>query len=127
MKIPVLLFIVTLVLSCDSKITPSNDMLGTWTWVKSVGGFAGQVNTPASSGDQITIEFSKNRYKKYVNGTMEDDLKYSIKLEKSIFNDENIEVITFSNGWKQSYSINDSSLFLSDECYDCFLHEYTRE
>ena len=130
MKVTIKIFVVlltALLLSCDQKIEPDSNLLGTWTWVKSTGGFAGGTNTPSSTGQQITIEFSKNRYKKYVNGSLVDDLSYVIKLDNSIYSTENEEIIIYGNEWRQTFVVTEQSLILSDECYDCFLHEYKRE
>ena len=125
-KIFLALFI-TLLLSCDEKIEPDSNLLGTWIWVKSTGGFAGRTDTPSSTGQQITIEFSKNRYKKYVDGDLVDDLRYVIKLDNSIFSTEMEEIIIYRNDWRQTFLVTEQSLILSDECYDCFQHEYKRE
>ena len=121
------IIILLFLLSCNTGFEPDSKVLLSWTWVQSSGGFAGQTTTPASTGDEIRIEFTTKTYKKYVNSVLEEDLKYSVAEEKSIISNEPVEIITFSNGWRQSYEVTDSTLFLMDECYDCFMHEYKKE
>ena len=111
---------------CDQKISPDSDLVGSWTWISSSGGFAGSIQTPANSGDEISIEFTKSRFKKYVNGVLKDDLRYSITLDESIYSTERLEIIKFSNGWRQSYSATKDTLILNDECYDCYQYIYKR-
>ena len=100
--------------------------MNSWLWVSSSGGFAGTIETPASTGNEVVIEFTAKTFKRYVNGSLDEDLRYKVKLEESIFSTELEEVVTFSNGWRQSYLINGDTLFLSDECFDCYGHVYIR-
>jgi hypothetical protein len=112
--------------ACDPGIKPDAELLSEWQWVSSGGGFAGQVLTPASTGEEITVEFTAKKFFKYVNGQLTEEFRYTIKLEESIFSTEPQEIINYSNGWRQSYLIKDDTLYLSDQCYDCFGHVYVK-
>ena len=126
MRLVIIILSIFLV-ACDSGIDPDSKLLNRWQWVSSSGGFAGTVQTPSTTGEEITIEFSSKKYKKFVNGSLTEDLRYKVKLEESIFSTEDEEIINYSNGWRQSYLIRNDTLFLSDQCYDCFGHIYIRE
>jgi len=126
-KYIILTLFILVVTGCDQKISPDSNLVGTWTWISSSGGFAGSIETPMSSGEDIRIEFTKSRFKKYVNGVLTEDLRYSIRLDESIFSTEKMEIIKFSNGWKQSYSTMSDTLLLNDECFDCYQSVYKRD
>lgn len=122
----IIIGLLVLLAACNSTVDPDRQLLDSWQWVSSSGGIAGVIQTPASTGDQVVIEFSDKTYEKYVNGSLDEDLGYRVKMEESIFSTDLEEIITYSNGWRQSYMIRGDTLFLSDECYDCFGHVYVR-
>ncbi len=103
------------------------EIIGNWDWVESTGGIDGRTDTPASTGNQIVIEFRVGSYKKYVNGELEDEMTYKLEEGQSIIFGEKTVQIIFQNGWKQSIERCDSKLILHDECLDCFRNEYTRQ
>lgn len=115
-----------LLLACENRVKPDVNLVNNWQWLSSSGGFAGQILTPASTGDEVSIEFTSKKFRRYKNGSQVEDLRYSVKLEKSIFSTEDVEVINYSNDWRQTYRIAGDTLYLSDECYDCFFHTYIK-
>jgi hypothetical protein len=122
-----LLFVLAVVLlSCESAVEPDSRLLDSWQWVSSSGGFAGTMETPASTGEEVMIEFTAKKFRKYVNGSLTEELGYKVKLEESIYSTEPEEVINYSNGWRQSYLIKDDTLYLSDQCYDCYGYIYVK-
>jgi len=103
------------------------EIIGGWNWVESTGGIDGRTDTPASTGNQIVIEFRAGSYKKYVNGELEEEMTYKLEEgESMIFGKKTVQII-YQNGWKQSIERCDSKLILHDECSDCFRNEYTKE
>ena len=42
------------------------DIIGSWTWVESSGGFAGKTINPETTGDSISIVFTKKKYKYFI-------------------------------------------------------------
>lgn len=100
---------------------------GEWVWVESFGGIAGITETPATTGNQITIEFQSDRYKKFINGIMDVEMTYMVEKGSSIYTDGKVELIIYENEWEQSVELNDNMLILKDECYDCYKHIYIRE
>ena len=103
------------------------EMFGRWEWVKSTGGIDGRTETPASTGNQITIEFLIGTYKKYVDGKLAEEMTYKIDVDESMISGESSVMIIYQNGWKQSVEFEDDNLILQDECSDCFRSEYTLE
>lgn len=129
MKKLVFILIIGLI-SCDDSVSPISEksgLTGSWIWLKSTGGIDGRTETPLSTGESILIEITNSRFKKYVNGSLTEDFEYSIGQGQSIYQTEEAQIITLGNGWKQSFSVDESSLVLKDECYDCFQHEFKRD
>jgi hypothetical protein len=136
-----LLGFILLAQQCNQEITLPNPELkkifGRWEWVESSGGFMGKVITPAKAGYTEEIEFLKDGiFLKFKNGNVIDKNKFSISEGKSIFKAESSYIISFSpvdssgpsSMQKQSLSFaGNDTLFLSEECYDCFSHVYLRK
>ena len=136
--VAILSFILT---SCSKDLSIPNPELeklfGTWDWKQSSGGIGGQTNTPATVGYSQTVEFNKNGiYKIYKDGIQKDTKKFSLTIGTSIYNSGSAYLINYKdiNQSDNSYHYStqsirfggEDSLFLSDECYDCFIHIYTR-
>ena len=102
------------------------DITGHWKWVQSIGGIDGRTETPASTGNEIELEFLAGFYKKYVNGELEEEMTYEIKVGESLLFGKKTLMIIYENGSKQSINLMGNKLFLIDECLDCFHNEYIR-
>jgi len=129
-RLILLVFIVSLFFSCSDENDDQlfvNEILGSWEWVESTGGIDGRTDTPASTGNQIVIEFLAGNYKKYVNGELDEEMTYKLEEGESMIFGKRTVMIIYQNGWKQSIERCDSKLILHDECSDCFRNEYTKE
>ena len=129
-KISLIVFFVGIFFSCSVEVEEKvfePEMFGRWEWVKSTGGIDGRTETPASTGEQITIEFLIGTYKKYVDGKLAEEMTYKIDVGESMISGENSVIIIYQNGWKQSVEFENDNLILQDECSDCFRNEYTLE
>lgn len=145
---PQKLFLVTImtllfsVTACKKDISIPNPELeklfGTWNWVQSSGGFSGQAITPTTAGYSQTVEFNQNgSYKIYENGKQKDKMKFSLSSGNSIHSTETAYLIKYKDSGlfdKENNSVTQSvrfggndTLFLSDECYDCYQHIYIRQ
>ena len=129
MKSLLLIFSLFSMLSfCSKEESQIKDkLIGEWTWVESSGGFAGKIETPSTTGKEITIEFSSEKYIKYVNGDIESEMTYTIEKGSSIRTTEETYLIVYENGKKQSVELIDNKLILYDECHDCYQNEYVRK
>jgi hypothetical protein len=129
MKNIILTFILITLIGCsqDDNLSMKSQLNGKWKWVESSGGIDGRTETPESTGDAVTIEFTLSTMKKFVNGNLEFEVNYEIKSGTSIRTTEDTDLIVYENGTKQSVELNGNFLVLFEECYDCFQHNYIKE
>ena len=113
----------------DSKIF-SESLYGVWIWSESSGGIAGMRLTPITEGYSSVIEFHQSGiYKEYKNEQLEMTSKFTLTTGNTIYTSEIANLIEF-----EAYPIMQSiefgksdTLFLRDECFDCFVHTYVRK
>ncbi len=128
--------------TCRKDISlPSPDLeklFGSWEWVQSSGGFGGQTTTPISAGYSHTVEFNKNGiYKWYKDGKLQDKMKFTATEGSSIYTTGTAFLIKYKDTGLFDKNENPTTqrvtfggqdtLFLSDECYDCYGHIYIRK
>jgi hypothetical protein len=128
--------------ACRKDITTPNSasekLFGKWTWIQSSGGIGGNLKSPKTEGYSNSIEFSdKGIYKTFKDGKQTDKMKYSLTEGKSIYLPGKGIIIEFKDiglfdkdntPLKQSMQFfGNDTLFLSEECYDCYSHLYVRE
>ena len=128
--------------ACRKDITTPNSesekLFGKWTWVQSAGGIFPSEKSPKTEGYSSSIEFSdKGIYKTFKDGKQTDKMKYSLSEGKSIYLPGKGIIIEFKDvglfdkdntPLKQSMQFfGNDTLFLSEECYDCYSHLYVRE
>jgi hypothetical protein len=130
-------FMTTSLVNCAGKISEHDSVIrklyGTWDWVESSGGFDGGTITPAKAGFHKSIEFNIDGiYTLSIDGIEKEKTEFSLSKEKSIY---------ASSAWTVKYGTSTEkrsnlqsikfggkdTLFLSDECYDCYRHIYTRK
>ena len=66
-----LLFLALLVVGCGSDggpTEPPQPFEGTWVWVRSEGGIAGQVRSPDTEGISIRLEYRNSHVRAFVDG-----------------------------------------------------------
>jgi hypothetical protein len=107
-------------------VTP---LIGNWQWVQSSGGFAGKVENATESTVVKLLIFDKDGNVSQVENekeTLKDT--YTIVRVKSIFTGNETDAVKYANSTKiQSFLIRNDSLFLSEECHDCYNHVYVRK
>jgi hypothetical protein len=120
----ILLFVL---FSCGAKIEPSyeNSLNGKWNWVSSTGGFIGKKITPESENKTLTLEISDSVIKKYENGNLLSKKTYSIQTQNSIYGNDR-KMIVIEDMPSQSFEVKGNTLYLNDECHDCYQSEYVR-
>ncbi len=102
-------------------------LIGKWSWIESSGGIMGKTISPATTGNQIIIEFTSNKYFKYTNDSLEIEMSYKIEKGSSIRISEETYLIIYENGQKQSIGMEGNNLILYDECHDCYQNEYVKK
>lgn len=104
----------------------SEKLMGKWNWVKSSGGINGKVQTPASTGKNVVLEFSASKIKIYENGILQSERSYTIQTKNSITGGQKEMLVYEPFRPDQTFVIENQQLFLSDECADCYQSEYQR-
>lgn len=109
----------------------SNQLYGSWQWIKTQGGLAGQTYTPNSTGYTAKVVFLVNGFAQYYrNDTLTSLVKFTIVKKKLSSNDIEVELLHFNNGnflFDQVINFQGSdSLLLSDYAADGFNYFYTR-
>lgn len=107
--------------------TTDSGLIGTWNWIESSGGFDGRTETPESTGKNEILEISPTSIKKYSNGILDSDLKYSTKFGPSTIIEGDHKMIVYENDFKQSIILEENLLILVDECHDCFRRKFVRK
>lgn len=130
--------------TCKKEVVLPNQNLeklfGTWEWVSSSGGWAGRTLTPASEGYSQQIEFTeKGVYKVYINDKVENKMEFTItENSSSIYTSQTVYMIKYKAtglfkknksvfDMSQTFKFSGDTLWLADECYDCFGHIYIRK
>ncbi|TFH65818.1 MAG: hypothetical protein E4G91_01090 [Candidatus Zixiibacteriota bacterium] len=110
----------------DSTPQVFDRLIGNWEWVRSVGGIAGNTITPESAGYTKTTHFhTDSTYQEYRNDTLSLSTRFRLYLRpvgKVLVNMLQID----DSEPAQIVNVTDSTLELTDECYDCYLHSYRR-
>ena len=128
MKLLMITLLALASLSCVKESSILNNLTGKWDWVSSTGGIAGITYTPKSTGVKKVIEFTIDSvFRYYQKDTLTYETKYHILKSKSIYSQDSTFLISFDNhSIRQSYILKNDTLFLNDECYDCFGSTYVR-
>lgn len=129
MKNLIFIIILTAFIGCSNNnhLELKSKLVGKWKWIESSGGIDGRTETPESTGNAVTIEFTNTTMKTFVNGNLESEVNYNIKLGSSIRTAEKTDLIVYENGTIHSVLIEGNSLVLFEECYDCFQHNYLKD
>lgn len=95
------------ILDCSSERTPTgpsaviqsdSTYIGSWSWIKSRGGFGGETITPQSEGHTVRIELSPDSvYTVNRSGEEPVSRRFSIHREKFPHSSDSVDVISFPN------------------------------
>jgi len=100
-----------------------------WEWVRSSGGIAGVIMTPASEGYTQSIDFEENgTYTKYRNNLVVSSGTFTISSAVSMLDQQEYDMVVFDDGSPPQAitNISDNGLTLREDCTDCFTHTYQR-
>ena len=103
------------------------DILGSWNWLKSEGGFYYQEHFPPPAMRQVYNE--DGTFQLYKNDTLKASTTFTIRREMTGWSPDTANVIHFKDSIQfqtQMFTINSDSLILHDLCMDCFTHFYKR-
>lgn len=104
-------------------------LIGHWDWVSSSGGFYGETQTPESIGE--TREFYLMDHfivERYVDSDLISTDKFRFAEFEEIHSGETVVGLKFDSGINQTFSFSamKDTLYLYDQCYDCFVSAYIR-
>lgn len=135
-----ILFLLCLIFnSCRKDIsvpkTEFKKLFGHWQWIESSGGFSGGIESPVTAGYTIEIEFNENGiYKKYKNGEKINKMTFEFIEGESIFSSGKSFMIHYDGFLFKKEATADSfkfsgedTLYLMNECYDCYTEMYVRK
>ncbi len=114
---------------CSDPVVPRTVELleGTWTWVESIGGIAGETRTPASTGETMTLRFlGANSVELTRNGVLAGATTYQLLLDDdggTTFIEYAQPLLGFTS---QRLSVGEEELILRDGCCDGFVYRFQR-
>lgn len=121
-----------LLTSCGKIKTPNQEarkIFGKWRFLSSSGGFGGSGNPSYDSND--TYEYKENgKFFHYKGDSLVVKQDFRVHLGLSDISQKSELMVKYggllSQLQKQSYSVQNDQLFLSDECYDGFQYIFKR-
>ena len=119
------------VLSCGGGAATSvPELIGTWEWVGTSGGIAGDSRLPGPDDPRVTVEFSADGTATFRrDGEVARQQRYRLASEGTIFASEDQPVLYFdAEDMGRVVRIDETgrTLTLSDNVYDGFSLEYRR-
>lgn len=102
----------------------NENLLGKWKLIKTSGGFGGNITEFDENDNSFVVEFQKDDFIRSKDGKELGRAKYRIIMGQSIRSTEDIPLIIYETGRRQSFEFRNGNLILFDECYDCFQNEY---
>lgn len=125
----ILLSLISSISFCSKNVESQikKELTGKWSWIESSGGIMGKTINPATTGNQITIEFTSDKFFQYTNDSLALEMSYKIEKGKTIRSSEETFLIVYENGQKQSVEVEGNKLILYDECHDCYQNEYIKK
>ncbi len=124
-----LLLVSLFILGCsnDDDQNSSLNLIGTWDWVRSSGGFAGEIITPESTGTTMTLIITNTTITRIIdNDLVASENPYTIEITETM-SGELREMLIEGDAFGQIISLDGDSLILTGDCNDCFISEYVRE
>ena len=113
--------------NADNETVSNKELIGSWTWLKSSGGISGGTETPASTQKSVELTFTNSTLKIYENGVLMNEYSYEIQEKVSIRGGIKALLIFTPEKPAQNFTVEGNTLYLGDECYDCFNSEYERK
>lgn len=112
--------------SCDEDCAVPTTVIGEWTWVKSVGGFAGHTITPESEGYTKQLVIDDHFYTEYINDSIIHTTQYDLRFDPdSLFGTPYL--IWFDTGGIFAYNLEGDQFEIIVPCADCYNHYYSRK
>ncbi|WP_367913711.1 hypothetical protein [Leadbetterella sp. DM7] len=113
--------------ACEkSEVVKSDELTGTWKWVRKTGGIAGVNETP-KEGEVILLKLNADKtYSTMRNDSLLASGTYALSVKESILLNKETDFITLGTGEPVMYEVKNNELHLAEDVYDGFNYEYVR-
>ena len=104
-----------------------HSIIGTWYWQESRGGIKGsEIITPESTGVAVRLVFGTNKkVTVFTNGAETGTYTYTIKMGKSIFDNELHYLLNFNETSYVIWKIDDEEMTIQDNFVDGYVLTYS--
>ena len=127
-------WVVLIAIGCAKDDNASNKcgnkedcLIGKWDWVQSIGGIGGWTLTPDSVGYHKTLVITNTTFQLFNQDTLEFQSDYSIinSADRNFCIDSlQLKVASYHT---YCFSASQDTLYLREQCFDCFDHWYVRK
>ena len=131
-KLMMLTLVSTILVNCAESEIPENCIddvciVGEWTWVQSYGSIAGTTITPQTEMETRKLIIDDTNYREYVDDVLilESDYEYVKTDELSGFTNDSLVLKLGIGTWYAVFE-EEENLILSEPCFDCWTHTYSR-
>lgn len=113
--------------ACESsEPIKSNDITGSWLWVKTTGGLAGIDQRP-QNGEKLVLTFNEDlTFKKVHNDTLVVEGKYTLSKGTSFLLNKEVEYVNMVGGVETYFEIKGDELYLNEDVSDGFNYLYKK-
>lgn len=115
-------------MACEkSEVGKSNELTGSWKWVRKTGGFAGVNETP-KAGEVTLLRINADKtYSTKINDSLVASGTYTLSTGESMLLNKKVNFIVFGEGIPMMYEVKNNDLHLGEDVYDGFNYEYVRQ
>lgn len=127
MKKLILFLMIAGLAACEkSEVGKSNELTGTWKWVKKTGGIAGVNETP-KAGEVVLLKLNADKtYSTTRNDSLLISGTYTLSTGESMLLNKEVNFIVFGGGTPTMYEVKNNELHLAEDVYDGFNYDYVR-
>lgn len=118
------LSVALIIIGCSVLKTNNSLYNGTWLLQSKSGGFTGRTLAPDV---ETKLVIKNNKMRMYENGKLVSENAFELEKRKVIQSSEIEDVIVNNHFKKQSVTISNDTLIITDQCYDCFTYYYIKE
>lgn len=114
--------------ACESsEPVKSNDITGTWEWVRTTGGFAG-VDLKPENGEKRILTLNRDlTYKSLHNDSLVSEGKYTLSKGTSYLLNKEVEFVKIGQSMEAFYEIKGDQLYLNEDVNDGFNYTYKKK
>lgn len=127
MKKLILFLMIAGLTACEkSEVGKSNELTGTWKWVKKTGGIAGVNETP-KAGEVTLLKLNADKtYSTTLNDSLLASGTYTLSTGESMLLNKEVNFIVLGEGMPMMYEVKNDELYLAEDVNDGFNYEYVR-